>query len=201
MKKIHLLVLVMVFLGLDVVAQDSGFGVRAGLNITSVSNSDLNSKVGFHIGGLYSMPLMSSVPLFFEPGFMLQLKGGRISENGATTKVNAVYMEIPAIFSYRLEINNTLSIVPSFGPFFALGIGGKNKQSFVGGQSITNDVFGDDGTTKRGDMGVKIAVGALLFQNIYVGMGYDASFLNVDKNDNGGKVRNGSFNISAGYYF
>lgn len=200
MKKIHLLVLVMVFLGLDVVAQDSGFGVRAGLNITSVSNSELNSKVGFHIGGLYSMPLMSSVPLFFEPGFMLQLKGGRISENGATNKVNAVYMEIPAIFSYRLEINNTLSIVPSFGPFFALGIAGKNKIS-SGGSSESYDVFGDDGTAKRGDMGVKIAVGALLFQNIYVGMGYDASFLNVDKSDNGGKVRNGSFNISAGYYF
>ena len=45
MKKIYLL-LVMVFLGFGVRAQDNGFGVRAGVNIASMTN--YNSKAGFH---------------------------------------------------------------------------------------------------------------------------------------------------------
>ena len=65
MKRIYLLI-VMVFLGLNVYAQDNGFGVRAGVNIASMTN--YNSKVGFHVGGLYSLQLSSSTPIFFEPG-------------------------------------------------------------------------------------------------------------------------------------
>lgn len=197
MKKIYLFLFALVFLGSNLHAQDNRFGVRAGMNISNTTM--LNSRIGFHIGGLYSMQLFPNLPVFFEPGLMLQFKGGKLSENGTTTKANILYLEIPATFSCRCEINRDLTIQPSFGPFFALGLSGKAKQS-GDGQSVSEDLFGDDGTARRGDMGFKFAVGALIKDLYYVGLGYDVSIVNMAK-DGPLKVRNGSFNISVGYYF
>lgn len=198
MKKICLFA-VMVFLGANVLAQDNGFGVRAGVNIASMTN--FNSKLGLHVGGLYRLQLMSSTPLFFESGVMLQLKGGKLSQSGVSSTLNMAYVEIPATIAYRFQINDTWAIQPALGPYFAFGVTGTIKQSYMG-QTQSADLFGSNGTLKRGDMGLKIAVGTLI-KRIYVGIGYDLSFINLPKNYTEGnpKLRNGSFYISAGYNF
>lgn len=198
MKKIYLFI-VMVFLGLNVHAQDNGFGVRAGVNIASMTN--YNSKVGLHVGGLYRLQLLSDVPLFFEPGLALQLKGGKLTQAGVSYTVNTTYIEVPAVVAYRFQINDIWAIQPALGPYFAFGISGTQKQSFMG-QTQSADLFGSNGALKRGDVGLKIALGALI-KSIYVGLGYDLSFVNLPKNYTPGnpKLRNGSFYISAGYNF
>ena len=198
MKKIYLL-LVMVFLGFGVQAQDNGFGVRAGVNIASMTN--YNSKVGFHVGGMYRLQLLSDTPLFFEPGLELQFKGGKLSQSGVSSTLNMAYVEVPVMIAYRFRINDTWAIQPAIGPFFSFGITGTIKQSSMG-QTQSGDLFGSNGALKRGDVGLKIAVGALL-KRIYFGIGYDLSFVNLPKNYTTGnpKLRNGSFYFSAGYNF
>lgn len=198
MKRIYLFI-VMVFLGLNVYAQDNGFGVRAGVNIASMTN--YNSKVGFHVGGLYRLQLSSNTPIFFEPGVMLQFKGGKITREGTSSTLNLAYVEIPATFAYRIQLNDTWAIQPAVGPYFAFGISGTLKQSFMG-QTQSGDLFGSNGALKRGDVGLKIALGVLIHR-VYVGAGYDLSFVNLPKNYTEGdpKLRNGSFYISAGYNF
>lgn len=197
MKKIYLFVFAMVFLGLNLHAQDNGFGVRAGINISTLKN--MNSKLGFQLGGVYRLQIVSQIPLFIEPGLMLQFKGGKLSDDGIETKANLTYLEIPVLLTYRLQINDVWTIQPAFGPFFALGVSGKIKES-GNGDSHSEDLFGEDGYARRGDVGIKIAAGALIKNTYYIGIGYDASFVNINK-DSGLKVRNGSFNITAGYYF
>ena len=198
MKRIYLFI-VMVFLGLNVYAQDNGFGVRAGVNIASMTN--YNSKVGFHVGGLYRLQLSSNTPIFFEPGVMLQFKGGKITREGTSSTLNLAYVEIPAAFAYRIQLNDTWAIQPAVGPYFAFGISGTLKQSFMG-QTQSGDLFGSNGALKRGDVGLKIALGVLI-NRVYVGAGYDLSFVNLPKTYTKGdpKLRNGSFYISAGYNF
>ncbi len=198
MKKIYLFI-VMVFLGLNLHAQDNGFGVRAGVNIASMTN--YNSKVGLHVGGLYRLQLSSSTPIFFEPGVMLQLKGGKLTREGVSSTLNLAYVEVPAVFAYRFQINDTWAIQPALGPYFAFGVSGTLKQSFLG-QTQSGDLFGANGALKRGDVGLKIALGALI-KRVYVGFGYDLSFVNLPKNYAEGdpKIKNGSFYISAGYNF
>ena len=198
MKKISLF-LVMVFLGFGVRAQDNGFGVRAGVNIASMTN--YNSKVGFHVGGMYRLQLLSDTPLFFEPGLELQFKGGKLSQAGVSSTLNMCYVEIPAMIAYRFRINDTWAIQPALGPFFSFGVTGTVKQSSMG-QTQSSDLFGSNGALKRGDVGLKIAVGALM-KRIYFGVGYDLSFVNLPKNYTTGnpKLRNGSFYFSAGYNF
>lgn len=198
MKKISLF-LVMVFLGFSVHAQDNGFGVRAGVNIASMTN--YNSKVGFHVGGMYRLQLLSDTPLFFEPGLELQFKGGKLSQAGVSSTLNLVYVEVPAMFAYRFQLNDTWAIQPAIGPFFSFGVTGTVKQSSMG-QTQSADLFGSNGALKRGDVGLKVALGALI-NRIYFGIGYDLSFVNLPKNYTTGnpKYRNGSFYISAGYNF
>lgn len=198
MKKICLFI-VMAFLGLNLHAQDNGFGVRAGVNIASLTN--FNAKVGFHVGGTYRLQLLSHAPFFFEPGLALQLKGGKISQAGVSTTVNLFYVEVPATFAYRIRINDTWAIQPAIGPYFAFGITGTVKVSNMG-QNQSTDLFGSNGTLKRGDVGLKIAVGALV-KRVYFGIGYDLSFINLPKNYTQGnpKLKSGSFYISAGYNF
>ncbi|HIT97267.1 MAG TPA: PorT family protein [Candidatus Merdimorpha stercoravium] len=198
MKKICLLI-VLVFLGLNVHAQDNGFSVRAGVNIASMTN--YNSKLGFHVGGFYRLQLTSKVPVFFEPGLMLQFKGGKITRDGTSYTQSLTYLEIPAMFSYRFRINDTWAIQPALGPYFAFGITGTYKWSFLG-QTDSVEQFGSDGALKRGDMGLKIALGALI-NRIYTGIGYDLGLVNLPKNYEAGdpKFKNGSFYITAGYNF
>ena len=198
MKKIYLL-LVMVFLGFGVRAQDNGFGVRAGVNIASMTN--YNSKVGFHVGGTYRLQLLSDMPLFFEPGLELQFKGGKLTQAGVSSTLNLIYVEVPVMFAYRFRINDIGAIHPAVGPSFSFGVSGTLKQSYMG-QTQSGDLFGSNGALKRGDVGFKFALGALL-KSIYFGFGYDLSFVNLPKNYTKGdpKIRNGSFYISAGYNF
>lgn len=198
MKRIYLFI-VMVILGLNVHAQDNGFGVRAGVNIASMTN--YNSKVGFHVGGMYRLQLLSDTPLFFEPGLELQFKGGKLSQAGVSSTLNMTYVEVPAMIAYRFRINDSWAIQPALGPFFSFGVTGTVKQSSMG-QTQSADLFGSNGALKRGDVGFKIAVGALI-NRVYFGIGYDLSFVNLPKNYTEGnpKLRNGSFYFSAGYNF
>ncbi len=198
MKKIYLF-LVAVFLGLNVHAQDNGFGVRAGVNIASMTN--YNSKVGFHVGGLYRLQLSANTPVFFEPGVMLQFKGGKLSQSGVSSTLNLAYVEVPVVFGYCFQLNDTWAIQPALGPYFAFGVSGTLKQSYMG-QTQSGDLFGSNGALKRGDVGLKVALGTLI-NRVYVGIGYDLSFVNLPKNYAKGdpKLRNGSFYISAGYNF
>ncbi len=198
MKKIYFFI-VMVFLGLNVYAQDNGFGVRAGVNIASMTN--YNSKVGFHAGGMYRLQILSNTPFFFEPGLMLQFKGGKLSQSGVSSTLNLAYVEVPAVFAYRIQLNDAWAVQPSLGPYFAFGITGTVKQSYMG-QTQSYDLFGSNGALKRGDIGLKIAVGALV-KRIYFGIGYDLSFINLPKNYTEGdrKMKNGSFIVSVGYNF
>ena len=122
MKKISLF-LVMIFLGVGVQAQDNGFGVRAGVNIASMTN--YNSKVGFHVGGMNRLQLLSDMPLFFEPGLELQFKGGKLTQSGASNTLNLVYVEVPAMIAYRFRINDKWAIQPAVGPFFSFGVSGR----------------------------------------------------------------------------
>ncbi len=198
MKKIYLFI-VMALIGSNVYAQDNGFGVRAGVNIASMTN--YNSKVGLHVGGMYRLQLSSNVPVFFEPGVMFQLKGGKLTQSGVSSTLNLAYVEVPAVFAYQFQLNETWAIQPALGPYFAFGVAGTLKQSYMG-QTQSGDLFGSNGALKRGDVGLKVALGTLI-KRVYVGVGYDLSFINLPKNYTKGnpKLRNGSFYISAGYNF
>ncbi len=174
-------------------AQDKiQFGVRAGMNISSLSgegNDDLDSRIGYHVGAVMDWNVAEN--LYVQPGLFFTTRGAKKED----WKMNANYLQIPVSVAYRFPVSDNLKIDVNAGPYFAMGIGGKYK---FGGEDL-GDVFGDKGDCKRFDAGLRVGAGVHI-QKFSVGLIYDLGLTNIAKGE-GGKTKNGAFQISVGYNF
>ncbi len=198
------------FVAGSAVAQDyekNIFGVRAGMNVANMSAQGLsaNSKIGFHVAGVYQRLLTSSMPLYLETGLQFSQKGCKFDyvsdadEGSASMKLNALYLEIPIMVNYKFHIKDVVTVYPSVGVYYAFGLGGKykNVESY--------DSFGDKGCLKRSDFGMRIS-GTVDWNHFSFGLGYEFGFSNVGKdaeamNTMGAKIKTSNLFISVGYNF
>ncbi len=116
MKKISLLILC----GLGVFlshAQQGQFGIKAGLNISNITNSkngDLSSLPGFHFGGLAHIHL--SPEWAVQPEVVYSSQGGKYVDNAATEhKLLVNYLNIPVLFQYMFAGGFRLQTGPQLG--------------------------------------------------------------------------------------
>jgi len=113
MKKIFSCATIMVFCTSIAWAQETHFGLKAGLNIASVSVSpgaDYNSKAGLHIGGLAHIHLSKNFAL--QPELVFSMQGGE-NEDDAKRKLN--YINIPLLVQYMTENGFRLQTGPQLG--------------------------------------------------------------------------------------
>ena len=114
---------------------------------------------------------------FFVDGKLLySLKGGY----GSNTHVNLGYLELPFNFGYRLPVSKTASLTAGIGPYFALGILGKDVTK-VDGVKIKADVFG--ATHQRFDFGLNYNLGVELWRQWQFFVGFEHSLVNIMKNE------------------
>lgn len=116
-------------LGLPVWGQ-SGFGVRAGLNVANQSielggiSIKPDNKIGFDVAILYNAA--------FDGGFAIQpevhwAQAGFKAEiaNLGTGEASLNYIQVPVLFKYDLLSNNdNLAISPFVGPYVSVGVSG-----------------------------------------------------------------------------
>lgn len=170
------------------------FGVRAGLNIASLTVPDgasTNSKAGFQVGFSYERNLVDALPLYLETGLYFTGKGGKAG--GA--KLNLGYLQVPVLVNYHWSVSDNATIQPFAGLYYAFGIHGKGK---AGGEKA--DLFGDEGGMRRSDLGVRLGAGVNFLKRYYAGLGYDIGVLNTIKEDLA-TMRTGTFFIQVGYKF
>ena len=196
MKKLLLLVAAVAFFASNAAAQNfekNIFGVRGGLNIANVRFDGISpdSKIGVHIGGSYER-LLASFPLYFETGLQLTWKGCQVDAEGFTNKMNAAYLEIPIMVNYKFNIQDKVTLYPSAGFYYGLGIGGKIKT--IEGKA---DTFGDM-TCQRSDFGLRFA-GTALWRQYTFTMGYEFSITDISQLSE--KIKPNNFFISIGYNF
>jgi hypothetical protein len=106
------------------------FGARAGLNVASVTGSDVRSadpRLGFH-GGLTAQYDLGS-RVFFQPELLYSQKGatGRFSEQAAGVGGDAFdfsidYLDIPLLFGYDVPTGTNLVARVLAGPQIGLKI-------------------------------------------------------------------------------
>lgn len=184
-------------IGMNVNAQELTWGVRAGMNISSAhmkaggftENSD--SKIGFHVGAVLDWQILDA--FYIQPGLQYSLKGMKWDD--ADLKSNASYIELPILASYRFYLggeNTKLHV--NAGPYLAMGIAGKSKDTDTGEKW---DTFGDDGL-KRFDVGLQFGVG-VSFSKFYVGGSYQLGLMNIGRDDI--KYKNRNWMITLGYTF
>lgn len=113
MKKIFSCAIVIVLCISIAAAQETHFGLKAGVNIASANVSpgdDYNSKVGLHIGGLAHIHLNKNFAL--QPEVVYSMQGGK-KDNDIGLKLN--YINIPLLLQYMTDNGFRLQTGPQLG--------------------------------------------------------------------------------------
>ena len=118
--------------------------------------------------------------LFLEGGVTFQRKGNKVETMGIENKTNMFYVEIPVTMNYRINIGD-FGLIPQFGPYVGIGVGGKAKTEVLG-QEVKTDVFGD-GAAERLDFGLRMGVGLAFTDNFKLTLGYDMGLLDNKRAD------------------
>lgn len=143
-------------------AQESGFGVRLGMNISNLSQKfdgtvddgesksdyeiDFKSRIGVKVGVIYDWGL--SEAFYIQPGLYFTTRGGKYGEGDEDGKYeekwNLSYLQLPILASYRIPLNDNMKLHINAGPYLACGLGGKVKWEVTydgerGFQSFRND--------------------------------------------------------------
>ncbi len=117
-------------------------GVRVGALFSRTSNYTKMGS-GAHLGGVFELSLDKQQKWFMQMGLDFQFRTEKYTEGDkdkdyyVTSKTNTLHMEIPLMFSYKMHLNN-ITIYPSFGVAYSLGLCGKYHYS-----KIEKNYYGD----------------------------------------------------------
>ena len=205
MKRI-IIALLAVVAAINVSAQDLRWGVAGGLNFAwerakaaGVKVSS-DSYIGFQVGAKAEMDFSSYLidGFYLEGSLLYNLKGGSYSGSHS----NLGYLQLPINLGYRLTFSGDVSLIGSLGPYFALGVLGKDVEK-VSGAKVKTDVFGT--RLQRFDFGLNYKLGVEVWDQWQFYLGLEHSLLNLaKKNLDGatlGKHRLVNFYIGTAYMF
>lgn len=205
MKRI-ILALVAVVMALNVSAQNLRWGAVGAVNFSwmrakaaGVAISS-DSYIGFQAGAKAEMDLADYLTdgFFADGALVYNLKGG--SYSGSHT--NLGYLQIPLNLGYRTPLSNDVSFIAGLGPYFGLGVLGKDVVK-EGGTKLKTDVFGE--SMQRFDFGLNYKLGVEMWNQWQFYLGFEHSLLNLAKTDadlgSGVKYRLVNFYIGTSYMF
>lgn len=188
---------------------EAAIQVQAGLNVSQFLHIPRwnKSKAGVNVGVMVEKPIFNS--LSAKVGLFYTMKGG-IGKNDAgfggilTTTLNPGYLELPVMASYRYALNSDIRLQFDFGPYFAIGLHGKDVKKNSGNGSFSKpteteyELFGgDDPQMKRFDFGFRLGPQLVWKERFSVALAYEVSAMNVS--NMGGKIGNSNFMINIGY--
>lgn len=171
MKRLITAMALVLATGLGTVQAQENFrwGVNLGLNVSQLSPSGFDNRVGFHAGVKteIALPQLSN-GVYLDLGAMLTLKGAKADIGNETLKLNPCYLEIPIHMGYKYQANDHFAVFANAGPYFGIGLFGKAKYD---GESEA--VFDDHLLDKRFDFGLGLKGGIEFNKQIQISIGYD----------------------------
>lgn len=174
------------------------FGVRAGVNMSNISNNleaaipskikwaKTSWKTGYTAGLVADIKIRNFIAV--QPGLFIQqrhnecyiLDADKLKNTEAYT--SSTYLQIPLLISLRHDLSNIVQWQVDFGPYFAFGLGGNVKyEVFEAGKDdvyYKGDLYGNDGRIESFDWGFKMGTGLLMDGHYYVGVHYEAGCRN-----------------------
>lgn len=115
MKKTFGVVLFLLFAVVIVEAQNTTFGVKAGLNVSKVNiedGEDYDSKTGLHLGGLAHIHISRNWA--FQPELVFSMQGGEDDGND-DLKLKLNYLNIPLLIQYMTHDGFRFQTGPQIG--------------------------------------------------------------------------------------
>ena len=212
---------------------ESGFTVQGlfGMNISNFRHPDAafdgltDPKAGFNLGvrGEYMLP--SCYGVFVNLGVNYTMKGAKMDvaaslpdDYSCTVKFRPCYIEIPQHVGYRFNVLDNLGVFADFGPYFAIGVNGKEKTEFEGDavEDYSKKFFRNSkmilGEIQRYDFGLGFRVGAEYANHHSLNFSFDWGLTDMYRDsyrreffkENGfelGKLKNFNAGITYGYRF
>ena len=220
MKKILLLVAVAT-LATGAFAQGKGieWGVKAGLNLSSLSNSDLSGSIPIEDVGNITVDASSKMKPSFYVGFFVDFPISDFfsiqpellySRQGSFYKTNVSvggmsgdmklwmrydYLNIPILAKLYVAEKLSIDVGPQFGIMVYHGVKAKIEDS-------SSTKKGDTGDYNTFDVSAALGLTYKVCRNIDISARYTLGFTDIFKDNSGGdKVKNGVIQIGAGYCF
>jgi hypothetical protein len=208
-KKVYVVLLVAVLTAGYAQAQFT-FGVRAGFNLTNISQKYDGTKAsgddkgkfkpGFQIGVVGEYALGESFAI--QPGILFATQGTKFKftdEAEITETFSLNYIQVPINAQYRIDLGGAKLLLQA-GPYLGYAIGGKDKYE-AGGASESDDIeFGSkDEEINPFDFGLGLGAG-VQFSNFQVGLGYNLGLTNLSNVDRV-KLKNNGLALTLTYLF
>lgn len=168
------------------------FGLKAGLNISTLSNMDMKSKAGFYGGVFANIPVAKDFSV--QPEVLYSATGAK-GKGDNNTQLNLEYLSVPVMFQYKALPN----LYVEAGPQFNFLIDARLKKS-ASTSLLKNG-------TQSFDFGIGLGAGYYFTKNIGVNVRYTAGLSDIVKTkyhygyDREGSVKNGVFQIGLNYKF
>lgn len=164
------------------------FGVKAGLNLSTINTDDSKVKAGFYGGVLMNVPVASHFSV--QPEVLYNGIGTKVKGNN-DLQTNLSYISVPVMFQY----NATPQFYLEAGPQFSFLIDSKFKN---GSTSVNGKDY-----IKSFDFGIGIGAGYFFIQSLGVTARYVAGVGDVIKEIGGmqPKGKNNVFQIGLVYKF
>lgn len=205
MKKLLLVSLLIVSVG--GYAQVS-WNAKAGINVSKRTQFDADMKIGYQFG--VGMDYYFSEHWGIQPSIMLITKGFKVKGNyyyppewndnlsKYNITENRIYLEIPIMLVYRLNVSENIKLVLNGGTYAGYGIGGKYKNKFTKKDGSTGNY--DYNTFSLGSEKFDVGLGAgttLEYLNKYtIGIVGEWGMKNTL-----GSSKNQTYGINIGYKF
>lgn len=169
-------------------AQETQFGLKAGLNLASLTNdtSGLKLRNAFHIGVMAEIPISELFSI--QPELLYSAQGAKA--DGDQVKID--YLNLPVMFKYYVAQDVSFEAGPQIG--FLL--------------SATSEID-DQGDIKEEveglDFGLNFGLGYKMDSGLNVGVRYNLGIANIfkseDEFDDDYKVNNSVFQFYLGFMF
>ena len=189
MKKLIILAATL-FLLSNVKAQDVHFGIKAGLNASSLNynnNSDMQSKIGFNAGILAHIHTSSKM-WAIQPELYYSSEGAK-SKSNSNKSLNLGYLNLPVLIQYMFDNGFRLEAGPQVG--FLM-----NAKSKVGNTST--DIKDN---MQSAVFSIPVGVGYLTTGGLGFDARYNFGISNINKSDRGPKVHSNVFQFDVFYQF
>ncbi|KQM53666.1 porin family protein [Chryseobacterium sp. Leaf201] len=181
------------------------FGVKAGMNVSSLSDDgsleDQGSKIGFNAGVFANIPVGSMFSV--QPEVLYSQYGDkydtRIGNNTYSYANHLDYITVPVMLQYNLIPN----LYVEAGPEFGFMVSAKNKAK----NETNNDVISESGNYKDNfstfNFGIGLGAGYYFTDNIGITARYVAGLTDIAKDRPNGSdaIRNNVFQVGLAFKF
>ena len=207
MKKIFVLFVMMAAMAMPSQAQTK-FGLKAGLNLTSVSGGAkdaLKNKAGFFVGPTvkFTLPV---VGLSLDASALYDQRTLGVKDADQNIKVQSI--QIPINVRYGVGLGSVVNLFAFAGPQFGFNLGSKDK-TFNINDAINNAVSTVGAwTLKSSNLSANVGIGATILGHLQATVNYNFALgktgdfgVGTAANIVTGKMKTNSWQVSAAYFF